>query len=411
MNPAKVSRSDQRGMALVMALLVLSAISLISIALLMSVTTERKLSGHQLREDSALDFAEAGIAEATSRIASGDINFGTNPRGTAMIFNANPGNLPGVGADTTALATAQPAGAWLRYTTATKNKDALTVRYKTDFGRTAIYNYDPLKNPPVQTASGMPVYQIISTGKRGQERRTVFTEVTQIPVNLNIKAAIAANVAIKFTGNAVACGYNHRADTNDPAGVDGHVAGLTGCQSAVLATGGLPGMWTTDVINNSGASNSYPTGGDLSGQTGFYSGPWDAIGMTQTEFWQWIGGRSATVPADINGIFYLDNNTTTQDKSGSFSLGGLTGNGFIYVDGDLTLNSTCNYHGLIYVEGDVKFNGNAYICGALIVKGNTQLKANGGCTLVYSHDAIVNNIAKFKGSFMTLAWRELPTPP
>lgn len=407
MNPRPIFRSDQRGMALVMALLVLSAISLISITLLMSVTTEQKLSGHQLRENSALDFAEAGIAEATARIALGDINFGTNPRGTAVIFNAPAGSLPTMGADTTAIATAQAPGTWLRYSTANKSADALTVRYKTDAGRTVFYKYDAAQNPPVQTATGMPIYQIRSTGKRGRETRTVITEVTQRPINLNIKGALSGDDDIKFTGNAVVCGYNHRADTNFPAGVDGHVAGANGCQSAVMASGHMPGMWTTQGIDNGGASNSWPAGADLEGQTGFYSGPWDALGMTQAEFWSWVGTRQTSMPSDLNGIFYLDHNTTTQDRSGGFSMGGQTGTGFLYVDGDLTMNSTCNFHGLIYVEGDVKFNGEAYICGALIVKGWSEIKANGGATVVYSWDSIQQNLAKFKGAFITLAWREL----
>ena len=79
----------------------------------------------------------------------------------------------------------------------------------------------------------------------------------------------------------------------------------------------------------------------------------------------------------------------------------------LYVDGDLAVNGNFNYRGLIYVEGDLKINGTTWILGGLIVKGKTEVKiANGSCTVLYSADAIAQNIAKYGGQFVTLSWRE-----
>jgi len=52
--------------------------------------------------------------------------------------------------------------------------------------------------------------------------------------------------------------------------------------------------------------------------------------MTQAAFWSWVGSARSAVPADINGIYYLDNNSTTQDQSSAFALNGGTGSGFMY---------------------------------------------------------------------------------
>ena len=41
----------------------------------------------------------------------------------------------------------------------------------------------------------------------------------------------------------------------------------------------------------------------------------------------------------------------------------------MYVDGDLTLNSTIVYKGLVYIEGELKLNGTAWIIGGLIITG------------------------------------------
>jgi Tfp pilus assembly protein PilX len=400
-------------MALVIALLALTVLSMLGLVLMMSVNTDTRLTSQNLVSANALNVAEAGIAEATSRISSGEINFGTNPRGTAVIFNANAGSVPVVGVDSTALATAQPAGAWLAYSTPNKGPNMLAVSFKTDAARTVIYRYDATKNPPIQTLSGMPIYQITSTGTVGNSVRRVITEVCQQQINLNMKGALVAGIDIdKFNGNAFSCGYNHRADTPIGTGSSGRT-GIGGCDENAainhweVGSGDLAGLWSTGVIKSGGAASDAGTPAESPGQVGFYAGPWEALGMSQAAFFQWIGSPQSSVPGSLDGVIYLDNNGTTQDDSWSGSVGGLTGSGMLYVDGDLTMNAGFNYRGLIYVEGDIKLNGQAWVLGGLIVKGATKIQINGGATVLYSSDSIQQNIAKAKGQFVTLSWREL----
>src|SRR5947207_1250490 len=116
---APLPRCDnQRGIALVIAMLVLLALSLLAVVMMATINVETKISGHGTRNAAALNTAEAGVGEAVARIRSGEINFGTNPRAVAQIFNAPAGSVPVLGVDSTALGTAQPNGAWLRYSTA-----------------------------------------------------------------------------------------------------------------------------------------------------------------------------------------------------------------------------------------------------------------------------------------------------
>jgi hypothetical protein len=103
----------------------------------------------------------------------------------------------------------------------------------------------------------------------------------------------------------------------------------------------------------------------------------------------------------------MDNNSITQDATGAWSAGGGNGEGLLYVDGDLTINSNFTFKGLVYVEGDLKINGNSWILGALIVKGKGRI-SNGGCVVLYSSEAIQQNIAKYGGQFTTLSWHEVP---
>ncbi|MEK7330257.1 MAG: hypothetical protein AAB113_05590 [Candidatus Eisenbacteria bacterium] len=392
---------DERGIALVMALLVLLVISLLAATLMMSINVDTKIANFSTRQIQALNIAEAGVAEAVSRIRSGDIPTNSNAKQVAQIFNTIPGSVPVLGTDSVALATKQPTGQWLTYTTANKSDSVLTVTYKTNAAKTLIYKYDPTKNPAIQTSSGYPIYVVTSTGRKGSAYRRIVTEVIQKPFNANVKSAIAAEVGIDFSGNSDVCGFNHSIDT--PTGDE-----IPACNNDHLGFGDLPGSWSSGSISSGGSSvqNGTPVNNNPN-QTGFYAGPWEALGMSQSEYFSWIGAPLSSEPANPRGVYYLDNNSVTQDQSGSFAYQGGDGEGLLYVDGDLTVNGNFNFRGLIYIEGNLKINGTCWILGGMIVKGKARIKiANGSCAILYSGDAISQNIAKYGGQFVTLSWRE-----
>lgn len=401
-------RASERGIALVMAMLVLLVITVMAIILMMNSTVNRQLTGLDTRSTQALTVAEAGLGEAMSRLRNGDISLSTaNPRAVAQIFLASAGSVPVTGTDTTALDTRQPAGEWLRYSTPGKSPDALTVQFKTDNARTTIYRYDASLADPVNTTTGLPIYVITATGTQGGTRRRVVAEVIQKPFVASAKAALTCNQDIRFIGNAVVCGFNHRADTPNPAGENGR-AGSNSCITYETVGGNLPGSWTTDSTWNGGAATQ--TGSpvpNVSGGIGFYPGPWATLSMTQADFFNWVGSPLGST-ASLYGVYYLDNDAVVQNQSGAFAFHGATGEGLLYVDGDLTLNSTFVYKGLIYVEGDLRMNGQAWVLGGMIVKGKSEIRQNGGATILYSSEAISQALARYGGQFVTLAWREVP---
>ncbi|TMQ66961.1 MAG: hypothetical protein E6K78_05860 [Candidatus Eisenbacteria bacterium] len=398
-------RHSERGIALVMALLVLFVISLLSLTLMLSLNVETKIGAHNVRESAALNTAEAGTGEALARLRSGEIPNNMNPRMVGQIFLTPPGTVPVLGADSVALATGQTMGAWLNYSTASRSSDVLTVQYKTDAARTVIYKYDPTKNPPVQTASGVPIFVVNVTGRSGEDLRRIVTEVMPKPYVTQAKGALVANRGIDFSGNSAVCGYNHRFDT--PDGTSGRPGDGTGCQAWETGSGDLAGAWSSGGITNGGSSEQSGVPPTTENQVGFYRGPWEAVGMTEAEFFAWVGTPTNAVPNPANGIYYLDNDGIAQNKSGSYHLDSITGEGLLYVDGDVTINAGFSFRGLIYIEGDLKINGNAWILGGLIVEGRGPVKfANGGATVLYSSDAITQALTKNGGKYVTLSWRE-----
>lgn len=399
--------NNERGIALVVAMLVLLVLTLLGIVLMASAVVNRKVAGHDLRTTDALNVAEAGVAEAMGQLRANSnlLNLG-NPRATAQIFLAPMGNVPALGTDSVGVATGQPAGAWLDYSTATRSPDALTIRFKTDANRTTIYRYNRTLDPAINTVSGMPIYQIEATGKVGSARRSVVAEVIQKPIFANAKAALTADDGIEFIGNAVVCGHNHSADTPNPAGEDGR-GNAPDCVPFESGVGDLPGSWATGTTINGGGAMRQGNPAFVDNQTGFYLGPWSMLNMTQADFVSWVGAPMNAVPGSLSGIVYLDDNTTISDQSGAFAIHGADGEGLLYVDGDLTLNSTFTYRGLIYVEGDLKVNGSAWVLGGVVVKGRSQVKHNGGSTILYSGEAITRALSLYGGQFVTLSWREI----
>jgi len=403
MNPAKPIHSE-RGVALVMAMLILMVMSLLGLVLMAGASMNRGLVGHDQRMRESLNIAEAGMGEAMARIRNQETLMDpTDPNDVCQVFNTLPGSVPTLGADSIGLATGQPAGSYLNYTTATRGPDVLTIRWKKDPTGTKVMRYDRSQNPCMNVATGSPVYSITSTGRVGNARRTVVADVIQRPFNVSIKGALTADVGIMFTGNAVICGYNHDAGTPTSDGRNGRGSAPDCMDNEVLNP--LPGIWTSGTINQNGNADPFGSPAKLQNQVGFYSGPWDACQMTQAEFFSWLGVPRTTI-GSMNGINYIDNNSTTQDKSASLALHSVEGEGLLYVDGDLHVNAGFVYRGLIYCEGDFDINGQAWILGAVICKGTGVVKANGGMTILYSGDAINQALSKYAGQFVTLSWRE-----
>lgn len=401
----------ERGIALVIALLVLLVISVLSVVLMVSVNVDTKITSHGLRVTEALNNAEAGIGEAQARIASGDIDLNNNAHAVAQIFNVASGSVPVLGTDSAGFATAQPAGAWLAYSTAIRDPRALTVQYKTNNARTAIYKYNSSKPTAVGLySSGSPIYVVTSTGTAGTDLRTVRAEIYAKPVTAyqNVPGALTANVGVRTIGTFDVCGLNHRADI--PPGTQAGHGACTPYHDTSFDD--KTGIWSTSTIDAGGGASTVSgdpddlmenmTTGPGTGPNGFFAGPWEVLGMTQAEFFSWLGSPITSTPTPpAKGNYYVDDVSHIPNS----------GSGFLYIDGDVSFNGGFQWTGVIYVKGDVKkVNGHAWILGAMIVEGEVDLKLNGTADILYSADAISQALSSTDGSFQRLSWREIPSP-
>jgi hypothetical protein len=399
---------NERGVALVMAIVVLLVISLLASAVMQNLSTQRKISGHGLRTSRALSAADAGVAEVVSRMRTGEIALNEDVEASAVqIFLTTSGLVPSVGDDTTALATAQPPGDWLDYSSATRGEDVLTLGFRRDPDTGAIVRYDDEQSPTLNTTCGMPVYRVTSTGKINGDRTRIQAEFIWKPHHLNVNAALCSGVDVHLEGDASICGYQHAADT----GFEDAALGRTGSPSCVhheVGMGNLPGIWSGGSVTNNGAQIAGIPTATIEAQSGFYDGPWELLGMTRTEFVTMLGTHT-TAPANWDGVVWLDDDSSIQNGLQAFDVDALTGEGILYVDGDLHLTGLVAFRGLIYVEGDFTSEATGTVVGAVVVRGRSESTCTltNGPAMVYSRDAINRALGRALREIITLSWREV----
>jgi len=412
---------DQRGVALVVAVLVLVALSAIALTMMSTIISDRRLAGYDMLTSKALNNAEAGIAEALERIRRTDIPDTGNPKMVAQIFLASPGNVPTVGPDTLALATGQPVGKRIAYSAPTQGPDVLTIEYKTNTDRTKIYRYDPVGNPKVNLVKGSAVFRITAVGREGSARRKIVTEVVNPAFEPNLVGAVASlKSKVELKSATCAFGYDYKLAT--PTGTNSNCV-----RDGSWETGAadLPGARAVKSVRLSGTSASFGTPPYQEHQPRPYIGPWEVLGMPQSYFWDWLGDPNWDKKQGVpRGITYLDKpGGKLQDAKGKFQMkGGFNGDGFLYVNGDLEVNGDFTFRGLIYVEGEFKVHGSAWILGAIVAKKfhlHPRKSKGGKLNVLRSTEAVTYNIAKYASGFKTLTWREVdpnttasvPPPP
>lgn len=405
MNPTATRLQREDGMALVMSLLVLVFLTAVAMAVMVNTVSARRTGAVSMRSQQALDIAEAGLAEAVSRLSHGDVQGTGDPHQVTQIFLADEAFLPLTGPDTTALATQQPRGEWLPYSAAGRGADVLTIHYKTDPATGAILRFDSNRTPSIQTQSGAPIYEVLSTGRVGDARAKVAAEYVASALHPRLRAALTARSALTFEGEHVLVdGTNHPADAR-------WLAGDAGPNDAGTLPGQLPAAWSrarVEFLAGSTARGAGTTAVRDDQMAEFFEGPWEALGMTRREYTGWAGPVTSELPSMLNGVVRLDDNGSEGDGSGAWTIADRQGEGMLVVDGDLTLEGDFQWQGLVYVTGNLHVKGNASILGALVVGGRQDVVVKDAAFRVrYSSEAITRHVGREGATFARLAWRQI----
>jgi hypothetical protein len=424
--------SNQEGMALVSLLVVLAALTVLSMGLMVFSTTEVRIADNQKNHTNALYVTESGVEEVMERLelqngtmvtvngatfdaSIGDDPINPDPDWRTEVYLSAAGSLPAPAGTEIVTATVQSNANWLRYGDAGSGLAPITVQHKwvdlnSDGIRTQdeLVRYDANEFPPENFSTGQLIEVITAAGIVNGSRRQLRAEVMRIPITVNVTAAITCDNGVDLTGNMAGCGHNHDFDT--PAGTkipacnpheqcaNRTLDASAGCLIAVMTTG--------DDAATGGSSDleGFPAWSDTSSTNAFFDAH-EYLGLSLVEWNQMRADpdyTSANDAVNMDGIVVVNGDATSGEK-----FNGNKGTGLIYVDGDMDIAGNFEWRGLIYVEGNCNIIGTAWILGAIIVRGSTTNNAfgAGNSTILYSRDAITTYVGGVM-DFQKYAWVE-----
>ena len=414
-------RGDDSGAALVVALLMLLGLAAMGMAAIMISSTDFVVAGNQRQNSIALNVAEGGLAEAIHRLGlqpGTTVNVGGNdidasifdpadppdPNWTARIFLTSPTAAPAGAGNTLHTGTLQAAGEYLEYASATDPAEAITISHKLrDFdgdGTNEVTLYDPSRVPPENPQTGFPVERIQVRGRHGQSQRAIMADVIRFPINPSVFSALQADGEVDLRGNVTVCGHNHRIET--PPGTQ-----LPNCSPAWDdAAGHLPAVMTTGgAVSTRGSTDLLGSPGPTStSATNSFRSLAESLGLTQDEL-QEILSR-----ADRNDFSGPQPWTGITHIQGDASVNGGSGEGLLYVEGDLQLRGNFQWKGLIYVEGQFRNTGTTWVLGGVMARGGGNIVAvdfgAGTPAVLYSRQALIQSLTAAM-DYVVLTWKEI----
>ena len=224
-------RMDRKGIALVISLMVLLALTALGTALMVITVSETRQEGAYKWYLSALQVAEAGFCEAIQRLRlpeSDPLYIGEtgtlNPNWMAIILLTD--DLPANIGDTVFYSSAQITNGVspvLLYSAESFNNSTedivLKVYYKHEGN--SIWFYDERHQREVLGDPSLgdmyyPIYVIEVTGRSGLSRRKIIAEVVKRQISVNIPGGLAAANAYfvaKGQRDIAVCGHVHKEST------------------------------------------------------------------------------------------------------------------------------------------------------------------------------------------------------
>lgn len=436
---------EERGVALILSLLIVLTLSVLSAGLVVSSLTETKVSSVQLWDTEALFIAEAGIEEALYRV---NLQYPTEVTVNGESFNAaikDTGSWdtdwmtrvflcsyppPAGEGNCEHTATIQDMDSWLNYCHPTNENLALTVEHKLN------------GDGSIATLDSAPINVVTVQGRKGIARREVVADL--YPERWHPNNALLCEEDMVVSGNPEIDGTVSHVHTNSNLEIPGspHICGdATACGMIEISgnpdiegdtASGVPRVWIPEVR----AEDYYFMREYRLGRDGISYDREDNE-IEDPKGWKYTGGQwrvGGNEAAD--GVFYVETNVSISGNpgeatdlweatiitegaiafSGSPSMEARYGGILIVAEGDLdgdgvsdsepvielsgTPSQVANYQGAILSAGDLKVKGNPGVEGCLVAEGGIPIGGNPNITY---------NGARYKFPYMRYqmcAWRE-----
>jgi hypothetical protein len=413
---------NQRGSAMVIALMTLVLLTMVGTYFLAQTKTETQIAGHDQRSVQAMYNAEAGFGEVLARMANdadstnyiGQKSSYTPGWGTYVVQSAGDSqDDPNYHATETDGLDNDGDGSvdesnehYPEVATEQVNNPInypwVNVHYKMNStGQVILFgdHDDNLVTPPqFNLVDGFPVIVVTSRGGQGSANRTVEIEAVKVPFEILDTAVYAEKDQFKFNGTQfLVSGQDHDPLTGQVVVGSSEVSGILTNGDPANITGSLAPQQQNNV-EGTGAEPSVTTAPvtlDLDAMAEAYAAYADEV----------IPGGT------YSGTSYgsYDDYTIVHCTGDMHISGNLTGGGLLIVDGDFTCSGSFTWYGVVLILGDMTFTGggsNIHIYGSTLVKGTTADQTVGGnADLLYSSAALSKMTAL--SPYQVLNWREV----
>jgi len=382
---------EKRGIALVLAMLLLLVLTLIGISSVNTTTFDNTISRYKRASDQAFYVAEAGINEFLGRFrqgATGEISDGAPSNPDWRLFIAlNEARAEGIG-----------------YNSNDSNHNFVkSLQDQLDFGAEVRHKVDPETNTVINK-SGAPVYIVTSHGfNMDGGNKFIKSEFIKRP-EIDPPAAIYSKAPVYVRGTSTYIQGNDKCGSVNKPGIITTTSTIE--ESGLPTIDGSPPKIIESTLN----LNLHQMVDYLKDYANFnyeYSENQTLTGYSDD--WGIPAGNGTEQPLEYTGpmnivYFNMNGNKTLKLAGGSH------GAGILLVDGNLDLNGGFSWYGVIIVTGALNYTGGGEknVTGGALAgdTANIQLDIGGNAGILYCSEVTKRLKETIPPTKMT-SWREI----
>jgi len=390
------SLSQQKGMVLVVGVLLIVALLVLGAIAMITTTTELKMTGFFKSGKKVFYIAEAGIEDAKARLRAGVENAIVDGHPTQSGWEAYIGTVTksqgkGYNSGNAMHIRVDRLQSGLDY--------VVTIVHQTDGAGNILYwgdvDGDGINERTTASGGSMRnIYKVTSEGSYAGASRTLTAELARMPP-INVPAALYVNATTTVQGSSTniigtdGCGGSDLAGIVTTQGTGSvtinsrpNITGAGGTTPNI--TYGGTGMNVQSMIDRfKGSANFKYTVNAATHTATSVPGPGDGWGIPTP-------GATSQLPSSCSAHNIVYYNTAGTDIQLS---GGATGCGLFLVEGDLMLHGNFSWYGVVITTGSITFTGggNKNVTGAMLAGGSADADLVGGnANIVYCSSAVQN---------------------
>jgi len=390
---------NEGGVVLIAGLLAVLVLTILSMAAVMSTTTELKIGVNDRSSKQAFSIAEAGLEDARSRLQ--------NAASAFPIYDNQPNNN-----NWTAYIGTESKSQGKGYQNTNSNHArydklnppnldyVITITHKVDSSNNILKWGDSNNDgkPEENTTTGNLIYIILSEGYTSTGAAKALKIECAKPPPITVVAPLYTKADTIIQGSSTyVIGMDGCGDSNKPGIVT----------AATVSTNGNP----TITGSPSAVSENSPINIDVSylinqfKRKANYSYNVNSATLTTMQWGSPTPGSTQQSPSSCNehNIVYFNTNSTYVKLTG-----GSSGCGILLVEGDLSVQGGFQWYGVILVTGSVSFTGGGgkNITGAILAGGAVSADLVGGdANIINCSQAIKTQTDNLP--MVTLRWAEL----